>query len=89
MLEKCREVRSFLALEMAARKMLTPVLLHQLLLGSTLLRVCYARVHTTDWEVFLLELKAAGNRWFFLKFHSVKHLWEIGRGGRQASPVGE
>ena len=56
---------------------------HHLLLGSTLLRACYARVHTTDWEVFLLELKAAGNRWFFLKYHSVKHLWEIGRGGNE------
>ena len=44
-----REVRSFLALEMAARKVLPPV---RLLSASTfarrsLLRACYARVHTS------------------------------------------
>ena len=45
-----REVRSFLALEMAARKVLPPV---QLLLGSTLLRACYARLHTIYMCVYI------------------------------------
>ena len=44
-----REVRSFLAFEMAARRVLPLFVFyrHQLLLSSTLLRACYARVHTS------------------------------------------
>ena len=69
-----REVRSFLALEMAARKVLPPV---QLLLGSTLLRACYARLHTIYMCVYKYTFASSSMHRFFQRASNmISQIWK-------------